>query len=187
MSVLPLSDNKNEYAQGWAIDHRTPIEDRWGGWYVTGAQVPAKHLGNVPVTARPAFVRAGGCRAEAGDGSEAFDATAYLTPHSDVVALLVLNHQLHMTNLLTRLGGKRGLPRMTAPNAGASCRSMCGKRRASSWTTCSSWTRRRCRRPCGAHPPFTRSSRRKVRATAKGDRCASSTSRGGCCAIRAAT
>ena len=49
MSVLPLSDNKNEYAQGWAVDHRTPIEDRWGGWYVTGAQVPLKHLGNVPV------------------------------------------------------------------------------------------------------------------------------------------
>ena len=49
MSVLPLSDNKNDYAQGWEVDHRTPIEDRWGGWYVTGAQVPAKHLGNVPV------------------------------------------------------------------------------------------------------------------------------------------
>ena len=48
MSVLPLSDNKNDYAQGWEADHRTPIEDRWGGWYVTGAQVPAKHLGNVP-------------------------------------------------------------------------------------------------------------------------------------------
>src|SRR5690349_4939001 len=45
MSVLPLSDNPNEYAQGWEMDHRTPIEDRWGGWYVTGAQVPAKHLG----------------------------------------------------------------------------------------------------------------------------------------------
>ena len=49
MSVLPLSDNKNDYAQGWEVDHRTPIEDRWGGWYVTGAQVPARHLGNVPV------------------------------------------------------------------------------------------------------------------------------------------
>lgn len=49
MSQLPLSDNTNEYAQGWAVDHRTPIEDRWGGWYVTGTQVPVKHLGNVPV------------------------------------------------------------------------------------------------------------------------------------------
>jgi hypothetical protein len=33
-----------------------------------------------------------------------FDATSYLSPYSDVVALLVLNHQVHMTNLLTRLG-----------------------------------------------------------------------------------
>ena len=38
MSVLPLSDDKNEYAQGWPMDHRTPIEDRWGGWYVTGTR-----------------------------------------------------------------------------------------------------------------------------------------------------
>ena len=59
MSVLPLSDNKNEYAQGWPMDHTTPIEDRWGGWYVTGAQVPAKHLGNVPVLHVPrSYVRA---------------------------------------------------------------------------------------------------------------------------------
>ena len=59
MSVLPLSDNKNEYAQGWEMDHRTPMEDRWGGWYVTGAQVPAKHLGNVPVLHVPtSYVRA---------------------------------------------------------------------------------------------------------------------------------
>ena len=49
MSVLPLSDDQNEYAQGWPMDHRTPIEDRWGGWYVTGKQVPVRHLGNVPV------------------------------------------------------------------------------------------------------------------------------------------
>ncbi len=104
MSVLPLSDNKNEYAQGWGMDHRTPIEDRWGGWYVTGAQVPAKHLGNVPVLHVPrSYVRAE-VAPKLATGSEAFDASAYLTPHSDVVALMVLNHQTHMTNLLTRLG-----------------------------------------------------------------------------------
>ena len=104
MSVLPLSDNKNEYAQGWGMDHRTPIEDRWGGWYVTGAQVPTKHLGNVPVLHVPrSYVRAE-VAPKLATGSEAFDASAYLTPHSDVVALMVLNHQTHMTNLLTRLG-----------------------------------------------------------------------------------
>ena len=104
MSQLPLSDNKNEYAQGWPTDHRTPIEDRWGGWYVTGAQVPARHLGNVPVSHVPrSYVRAD-VAPKLGTGTAAFDTSAYLTPHSDVVALLVLNHQVHMTNLLTRLG-----------------------------------------------------------------------------------
>jgi hypothetical protein len=104
MSVLPLSDNKNEYAQGWAMDHRTPIEDRWGGWYVTGAQVPAKHLGNVPVLHVPrSYVRADAAPTLT-TGTAAFDTSAYLTPHSDVVALMVLNHQTHVTNLLIRLG-----------------------------------------------------------------------------------
>ena len=104
MSVLPLSDNKNDYAQGWDVDHRTPIEDRWGGWYVTGAQVPAKHLGNVPVLHVPkSYVRAD-VAPKLSTASDAFDAAAYLTPHSDVVALMVLNHQTRMMNLLTRLG-----------------------------------------------------------------------------------
>jgi hypothetical protein len=104
MSVLPLSDNKNDYAQGWDVDHRTPIEDRWGGWYVTGAQVPAKHLGNVPVLHVPkSYVRAD-VAPKLTAVSEAFDSSTHLTPHSDVVALMVLNHQTRMVNLLTRLG-----------------------------------------------------------------------------------
>ena len=119
MSVLPLSDNKNEYAQGWAMDHRTPIEDRWGGWYVTGAQVPAKHLGNVPVLHVPrSYVRAA-VAPKLATGGEAFDASAYLTPHSDVVALMVLNHQTHMTNLLTRLGWQARIAAHDGPKAGA--------------------------------------------------------------------
>ena len=104
MSVLPLSDNKNDYAQGWEADHRTPYEDRWGGWYVTGAQVPVKHLGNVPVLHVPkSYVRAD-VAPKLPSAVGAFDTTPYLTPHSDVVALMVLNHQTRMTNLLTRLG-----------------------------------------------------------------------------------
>jgi len=104
MSVLPLSDNQNEYAEGWAMDHRTPIEDRWGGWYVTGAQVPSKHLGNVPVLHVPrSYVRAD-VAPKLATAKEAIDASAYLTPYSDIVALMVLNHQTHMTNLLIRLG-----------------------------------------------------------------------------------
>ena len=119
MSVLPLSDNKNDYAQGWEVDHRTPIEDRWGGWYVTGAQVPAKHLGNVPVLHVPrSYVRAD-VAPKLTAGSEAFDTTAYLTPHSDIVALMVLNHQTRMTNLLTRLGWQSRIAAHDGAKAGA--------------------------------------------------------------------
>jgi len=119
MSQLPLSDNKNEYAQGWATDHRTPIEDRWGGWYVTGEQVPLRHLGNVPVAHVPrSYVRADVAPTLA-TASGAFDTSAYLTPHSDVAALLVLNHQVHMTNLLIRLGWAARVSAHEAPKNGA--------------------------------------------------------------------
>ena len=117
MSQLPLSDNQNEYAQGWSVDHRTPIDDRWGGWYVTGAQVPIKHLGNVPVSHVPrSYVRAA-VAPKLATGSGAFDAMPYLSPHSDVVALLVLNHQLHAMNLLTRLGWEARIAAHGSPAA----------------------------------------------------------------------
>lgn len=103
MSMLPMSDDPNEYAQGWAVDHETPIEDRWGGWFVTGAAVPGRHLGNVPVY----HVKKGGVRAATAPRltsvAGAIDTTPYLTPYSDVAALMVFNHQTSMTNLLTRL------------------------------------------------------------------------------------
>jgi hypothetical protein len=118
MSVLPLSDNKNDYAQGWEVDHRTPMEDRWGGWYVTGAQVPAKHLGNVPVLHVPrSYVRAD-VAPKLTVATDAFDTAAHLTPHSDVAALMVLNHQTRMVNLLTRLGWQSRIAAHDGPKAG---------------------------------------------------------------------
>lgn len=115
MSVLPLSDNQNDYARGWAMDHRTPIHDRWGGWYVTGSQVPTEHLGNVPVMHVPrSYVRAD-VAPRLATASDSFETNAYLTPHSDVVALMVLNHQLHVTNLLTRIGWDARIAAHDAP------------------------------------------------------------------------
>tara|TARA_B100001123_G_scaffold418143_1_gene521762 strand:- start:462 stop:1736 length:1275 start_codon:yes stop_codon:yes gene_type:complete len=104
MSMLPLSDNPNEYAQGWVVDHRTPITERWGGWYVTGLQTPTVHLGNVPVHhVEKSYVRT--ARAPIFKSLDnVLDTSPYLTPHSDVAALLVLNHQSQVINLLTRLG-----------------------------------------------------------------------------------
>ena len=105
MSTFPMSDDKNAYASGVAVNHMTPLDLRWGGWYVTGKAAPAPHYGNLPVI-RPAAELEKPApptpRHESVEGL--FDTTGYLTRTSDVAALMVLNHQTHMINLLTRVG-----------------------------------------------------------------------------------
>ena len=99
LSVLTTFPRKSEadYANGGSVDHYRPIEERWGGWYVTGKKVPAKHMGNLPlIMAKPIAVPA----RPSLEGQ--FDLSGYLTPYSDVVALMVLDHQAHFSNLVTR-------------------------------------------------------------------------------------
>ncbi len=97
-SVFPRT-NESEYASGVIVDHRVDLAERWGGWYVTGRLVPARHLGNrellqpVPGAATPPRLA---------DVRGVADSSAYLTPFSDIVALMVLDHQAHATNLMTR-------------------------------------------------------------------------------------
>ena len=74
-------------------DHRTPFADRWGGWYVNGA-AGETHRGNA-VSTDPEFTTS--------MAAPRFDAKSYLAPSSDIVALMTLEHQTQMTNLLTRL------------------------------------------------------------------------------------
>jgi hypothetical protein len=74
-------------------DHRTPFADRWGGWYVDGASGEA-HRGNA-VSNDPEFTSAMPVPRP--------DEKRYLSPSSDIVALMTLEHQTQMTNLLTRL------------------------------------------------------------------------------------
>jgi hypothetical protein len=73
---------------GFVTDDRTPLEDRWGGWYISGSLPNQKHRG-IPVGS---------------DSSSQFDTSAYLSPISDVVALMTLEHQTRMTNLIVRIG-----------------------------------------------------------------------------------
>jgi hypothetical protein len=104
-SVAPLNDDKNAYATGFVTDHRSPLSERWGGWYVTGQHGAARHMGNVPVmpTDRGQSPTVDQFRyRESLTGS--FDLNGYPSPYSDVVAQMVLAHQTRMTNLLTRLG-----------------------------------------------------------------------------------
>ncbi len=85
------------------VDHTTPFAERWGGWYVTGTSGKQTHRGNLVVPARakepPASNPAG---VNVTDLRSAFTVANYLTPHSDLVALMVLEHQAEMHNRITR-------------------------------------------------------------------------------------
>ncbi len=85
------------------IDHSSPIEKRWGGWYVTGTHGNQSHLGNLVMTStrqtEPVNNAAG---QNVTDLDSRFKTSAYLSPHSDLIALMVLEHQAEAHNLLTR-------------------------------------------------------------------------------------
>src|SRR6185437_6548257 len=88
----------------------TPLRERWGGWYVTGVPNNLPHLGNLQVkgAAQPvqdlASLKLTGHTLEKLDGM--FDTKPYLTDHSDIVALLVFEHQVYIENLITRASYK---------------------------------------------------------------------------------
>ncbi len=71
------------------VDQRTPFDKLWGGWFVTGSEASARHAGN-------AIFENAQRRAIA----PALDPKSSLTSSSDVVALMVFAHQIHMMNLL---------------------------------------------------------------------------------------
>jgi hypothetical protein len=86
----------------FSTDHRSPLEQRWGGWYVTGTHGTSRHMGN-----QVAADDAGTLDAEAGANVTGLDRFlkpgVHITPHSDLVALMVLEHQVRITNLMTRV------------------------------------------------------------------------------------
>ena len=85
------------------IDHRSPFPQRWGGWYVTGKADAFEQMGNLFVTSDSKSVVSNEPLAlESLDGK--FDTNAFLSPYSDIAALLVFNHQIYMMNMLTRIG-----------------------------------------------------------------------------------
>jgi hypothetical protein len=89
----------------YRIDQTSPLKHRWGGWYVTGSSGTQQHLGNLTLEERVApdeVDNKSGLNVT--DLSPYFKTAAYLTPHSDIVALMVLEHQAQMHNLITRAG-----------------------------------------------------------------------------------
>ena len=85
-------------------DHRTPFEERWGGWYVTGTHGKMKHLGNAVARNpyRPIELETKNTQ-NVTSLAKKFDVTKYLTPTSDLIALMTLEHQTRAVYYMTAL------------------------------------------------------------------------------------
>lgn len=79
------------------VNHRTPFNERWGSWYVTGQSGSMKHLGNI-INSKGQPQK----HENINSLKEYFNTSEYLLDQSDIVSLMVLEHQVHMSNLLTR-------------------------------------------------------------------------------------
>ncbi len=94
------------------VDHRTPIDKRWGGWYVTGTKSGPRHRGNffsAPNPDLPEEIDPTAGDTDMGahrqDLAEVVDLSAYPASTSDILALLVLEHQSLAHNQLMRTYG----------------------------------------------------------------------------------
>ena len=84
------------------IDHCTPLADRWAGWYVTGNSGP--HRGNLVGEKDLAnFKEDPLAKVNVTDLGAYFDQSKHITKGSDIVALMVLEHQAHMHNYVARM------------------------------------------------------------------------------------
>jgi len=107
----PVDDaaDTRTYTSGDETDDRTPLAERWGGWYVTGRTGTQTHFGNLPLREEVAGekLRAlAGQRMDIAGLQQYIDVSNWLTGQSDVVALLVLEHQTQVQDLITRANYK---------------------------------------------------------------------------------
>jgi len=104
-SIFPAADGQPRFSLGgFRTTFRSPYEDRWGGWYVTGSHGDLRHMGNVtyPDDPNPEMKQFRDKGANVTDLSKRFDPEPYLTDTSDIVALMVLECQTFVHNLITR-------------------------------------------------------------------------------------
>lgn len=84
--------------------HGSPLGHRWGGWYATGSTGGQATMANSfyrPNKGLEDPLPLDGAGQELTDLSDRIDTSAYLTPHSDPVALMILEHQVEAHNRLT--------------------------------------------------------------------------------------
>jgi len=94
------------------ITHNTHLKKRWGGWYVSGVHGQQPHRGNIAGKRQNTrFRRNPGFAGNVTQLKQFLDVSRFLSPHSDIAAHLVLNHQAHGVNLITRVGYETRLNR----------------------------------------------------------------------------
>jgi hypothetical protein len=87
----------------YRIDHTSPLAQRWGGWYVTGTHRGAEHLGNLLIPEKEFSGKPDNAAGQnLTDLGDRFDRAKYLRPDSDLVALMVLEHQAQAQNFITK-------------------------------------------------------------------------------------
>lgn len=99
VSVYPDEEGRNlRRVQAFErVSHDARIEDRWGGWYLTGHTGSVKHMANALATGgrrNPVMQEDG--RQDKESLKEFFDLDLHLRPDSDVLALAIHDHQIGM-------------------------------------------------------------------------------------------
>jgi hypothetical protein len=94
-------DAQSEFS---SVDHCTPLVERWAGWYVTGQHGAQAHRGNlIGPQAFALFEAEPLYRGNLRSLGEFFDEKKFVERGSDIVALMVLEHQVKMHNYIARL------------------------------------------------------------------------------------
>ncbi|MCM2375167.1 hypothetical protein [Aporhodopirellula aestuarii] len=99
-SVFADAAGRPKFGSGtFTTDQTSDFHDRWGGWYVTGKHGSMRHMGNtICAEDETTFDRESGANVD--ELSDYFQTETYLSPHSDIVALMVLEHQTQMHNAI---------------------------------------------------------------------------------------
>lgn len=100
-------------------DTSTPFARRFGGWYVTGTHGTMQTMANYIISSadlirQPDFASTGNKTSL----DEYVNLDGYLRPTSDIVALLVLEHQVEVQNAITRLNYDSRMLLEANPQAG---------------------------------------------------------------------
>jgi len=104
-SVYPGKSGEPILSAGtFHTSYQSPLAERWGGWYVTGTHGRQRHMGNATLRGSDPEKLDREQGANVTDLHSRFDTTRYLTPHSDIVALMVLEHQISVHNQITIAG-----------------------------------------------------------------------------------